>query len=137
MQPRVFRGAEASLADAASKAMEIETRQANLAKGVLSGGFRSERGTRFSTSDWIGKTYDLTSAYKQFGVSSSDRDILRILTLDHNTGRPVLLGANELPFGATGSVSSFLKVSMAIWYIGVRALGLCWTAFFDDSRTHL
>ena len=86
----------------------------------------------FSTEDWVGKTYDLTSAYKQFGVSVADRDILRILTMNAETGEPTLLGTNSLPFGATGSVSSFLRVSVALWYIGVRALGLCWTAFFDD-----
>ena len=86
----------------------------------------------FSTGDWVGKTYDLTSAYKQFGVSVEDREILRTLTMDHSTGKPVLLGANALPFGATGSVTSFLRVSMSIWFIGVRALGLCWTSYFDD-----
>ena len=74
----------------------------------------------------------LTSAYKQFGVSVADRETLRILTLNAETGEPALLGTNSLPFGATGSVSSFLRVSVALWYIGVRALGLCWTAFFDD-----
>ena len=86
----------------------------------------------FSTSDWVGKTYDLTSAYKQFGVSLADRNLLRILTLNPESGESVLLGTNSLPFGATGSVSAFLRVSLAIWFIGVRALGLCWTAFFDD-----
>ena len=74
----------------------------------------------------------MTSAYKQFGVSVADRETLRILTLNAETGEPALLGTNSLPFGATGSVSSFLRVSVALWYIGVRALGLCWTAFFDD-----
>ena len=86
----------------------------------------------FSTNDWVGKTYDLTSAYKQFGVSVADRNLLRILTLNPEHGRSVLLGTNSLPFGATGSVNAFLRVSLAIWFIGVRALGLCWTAFFDD-----
>ena len=86
----------------------------------------------FSTSYWVGKTYDLTSAYKQFGVSVADRNLLRILTLNPESGESVLLGTNSLPFGATGSVIASLRVSLAIWFIGVRALGLCWTAFFDD-----
>ena len=76
----------------------------------------------FSTKDWVGKTYDLTSAYKQFGVNVADRETLRILTLNAETGEPALLGTNSLPFGAAGSVSSFLRVSVALWYIGVRAL---------------
>ena len=37
-----------------------------------------------------------------------------------------------MPFGAVGSVSSFLRASMAIWFIGVRGLRLCWSCFFDD-----
>ena len=52
--------------------------------------------------------------------------------MNPESGEPVLLGTNSLPFGPTGSVSAFLRVSLAIWFIGVRALGLCWTAFFDD-----
>ena len=86
----------------------------------------------FDTSEWVGKTYDLTAAYKQFGISSKDRDLLRIVTMNLDTGQPMMLGANSMPFGATGSVSAFLRVSMAIWFVGVKALGLCWTAFFDD-----
>ncbi len=39
---------------------------------------------------------------------------------------------NALPFGATGSVTSFLRVAMAVWFLGVRCLDLVWTCFFDD-----
>ena len=70
-----------------------------------------------STSDWLGKTYDLTSAYKQFGICEADRNLLCILTLNHQTGSPVPLGANSVLVGAAGSVSSFLRVSLAISYL--------------------
>ena len=36
------------------------------------------------------------------------------------------------PFGAVGSVAGFLRISHALWFIGAAALGLCWTAFYDD-----
>ena len=36
-----------------------------------------------------------------------------------------------LPFGATGSVSAFLRISSAIHFIGLH-MGVLWTAFFDD-----
>ncbi len=42
------------------------------------------------------------------------------------------LGLNALPFGAVGSVSAFLRISLALWYIGVVGLDLCCSAFFDD-----
>ncbi|CAE7510495.1 unnamed protein product [Symbiodinium necroappetens] len=32
---------------------------------------------------------------------------------------PILLGANSLPFGAVGSVSGFLRLSMALWATGL------------------
>ena len=79
-----------------------------------------------------GRTYDLKSAYKQFAISSVDRDLLRIACWDSDQKRTVFLGLNALPFGAVGSVSAFLRISMAIWYIGVVGLRLCWSAFFDD-----
>ena len=55
----------------------------------------------------VGKTYDLTSAYKQFGIHARDREVLRIATWNADEHRVALLGVNALPFGATGSVSSF------------------------------
>ena len=36
------------------------------------------------------------------------------------------------PFGATRSVYSFLRISHALWYTGVKALKIMWSVFFDD-----
>ena len=85
-----------------------------------------------SLDDVVGKTYDLKSAYKQYGVSKFDRDLLRLAVWDPHRQKVCYLGINALPFGAIGSVSSFLRVSMAIWFLGVKGLRLCWTSFFDD-----
>ena len=85
----------------------------------------------FDTSDWLAKTYDLTGAYKQFGIASKDGELLRIIAMDTDNMNPVMLEANlSMPFGATGSVSAFLRVSLAVWFVGVKAVGICWTAFF-------
>lgn len=43
-----------------------------------------------------------------------------------------MLGVNALPFGAAGSVSAFLRISMALWFVGVVGLRLAWTVFYDD-----
>ena len=80
----------------------------------------------------VGRTYDLRSAYKQFGVSAETRDQLRLLVWDAEQRRPCMLGVNALPFGAAGSVSAFLRISTALWFIGTVGLKLCWTVFYDD-----
>ena len=66
-------------------------------------------------ADWVGRTFDLRSAYKQYGVHPSDRQRLRIGVNRHGSEQPALLGVNSLLFGATGSVSAFLRVAMAVW----------------------
>ena len=80
----------------------------------------------------LGKTYDLKNAYKQYGIHPQDREVLRLAVWDPNEQKVKLLGANALPFGAVGSVGAFLRVSTAIWFIGMRGFRLCWTSFFDD-----
>ena len=85
-----------------------------------------------SLDEVVGKTYDLKSAYKQYGVRKFDRELLRLAVWDPEQQRVRYLGINALPFGAIGSVSSFLRVSMAVWFLGVKGLRLCWTSFFDD-----
>ena len=95
----------------------------------------------------LGRTYDLKSAYKQFGLCSRDRDLLRIAVNRPGRAEPVLVGLNALPFGAIGSVAGFLRISFAVWWVGVHGLGIAWSAYFDDysaltrpeleSSTHL
>ena len=79
-----------------------------------------------------GRTYDLTSAYKQFGVNSACRDFIRLALRRPDSKEPLLLGLNSMPFGAVASVSSFLRISIALWMIGLRLLKIVWTCFFDD-----
>ena len=80
----------------------------------------------------LGRTYDLKSAYKQFGVSSSDRDDIRLAVRNPEDRCVTLFGVNSLPFGATGSVGGFLRVSLAIWIVGLHLFRIPWTAYFDD-----
>ena len=80
----------------------------------------------------LGKCYDLKSAYKQFAISSEDRSMLRVAVAQPNSQQPRILGFNALPFGAVGSVAGFLRISLAVWFIGATCLGLLWSAFYDD-----
>ena len=51
---------------------------------------------------------------------------------DAEQGRARIFGTNSLPFGATGSVPSFLRCAAAIWLLGAKSLGIAWTNYFDD-----
>ena len=79
-----------------------------------------------------GRTYDLKHAYKQYGIAEADRKVIRLAVRNPITGGTSLFGVNSLPFGASGSVGGFLRVSLAIWFLGVALFRLVWTAFFDD-----
>ena len=63
---------------------------------------------------------------------TEDRTRIRVATSRAGTDDFILLLVNALPFGATGSVAAFLRISMFIWYIGVVGLQLAWTAVYDD-----
>ena len=78
-----------------------------------------------------GRTFDLRSAYKQFGVDKWHSDFLQVCVKNPKGGHG-LFGVTALPFGATGSVTSFLRVSNALARIGHHGLDLIWSAFFDD-----
>ena len=78
-----------------------------------------------------GRTFDLKSAYKQFGVCGADVERLKIAVKNPDKGVSYF-NVLALPFGATGSVVAFLRVSAAIAHVGVHGLYLPWTAFFDD-----
>ena len=82
--------------------------------------------------DVVGKTFDLKSAYRPFGLSKQDAELARVLVLDTDSGQPRLLNMRTLPFGAVGSVGGFLRVRYALWFIGGASLKLAWTAFYDD-----
>ena len=94
--------------------------------------FAFEHGSNAGLASLSGRTFDLKSAYKQFGVHPLDRQHLRIAVNRPGAGTPELLGVNSLPFGAVGSVSAFLRVSYALWRIGVVLLKAFWTSYFDD-----
>ena len=96
--------------------------------GVLQTSLMSDE----SMEEVVGKTYELKNAYKQYGVCAGDRETLSLAVWNPKERTANFLGTNALPFGAIGSVSAFLRISMAVWFLGVRGLRLCWTSFVDD-----
>ena len=81
--------------------------------------------------DLVGRTFDLKSAYKQFGVDVEHQKTLRIAQR-HPDGGVKYFAVQSLPFGATASVSSCLRIAASIKFIGTVGLNLIWTKFFDD-----
>ena len=79
----------------------------------------------------LGRTFDLKSAYKQFGVDVPHSEKLRI-AVKKPGGGVAFFKVLALPFGATGSVSAFLRISSAIAFIGSKGLCIPWSVFFDD-----
>ena len=67
---------------------------------------------------FCGRTFDLKSAYKQFGVDVYHSSKLRI-AMEKPGGGVAYFKVLALPFGATGSVATFLRLSASIAYIGV------------------
>ena len=70
-------------------------------------------------TDWVGRTFDLKSACK-YGVHPCDRDRLRLAAKQPGSEQPAFLGVNSLPFGATGSVSAFLRISPVLNMLGLQ-----------------
>ena len=83
-----------------------------------------------STGPWVGGTLDLKRAYKQIAIHPSSRDacVLGLLSADGWA----YFRCRVLPFGATASVYSFMRVSRSLHHILVTYLNALCTVFFDD-----
>ena len=78
------------------------------------------------------RTFDLTSAYRQIGLSEMGRRYACIAVFNPHEKTWAYFRPLVLPFGAIRSVHSFLRLSRAIWFIGVKGCLLNWTSFYDD-----
>ena len=82
------------------------------------------------TGQWLGRTLDLTRAYKQLAISPDSR---RVCVLGFKKGQEwVYYRCNVLPFGAKASVFAFLRVSRSLHFILAKYLMALNTVFFDD-----
>ena len=85
---------------------------------------------------WLGKTFDLKSAYRQIHVAQTDTNVrLAIVAVfDPYLQRLSFRQQFASPFGSISSVYLFNRASRALWACGVWA-GLIWTNYFDDFPT--
>ena len=84
---------------------------------------------------WLGKTVDLSAAYRQLGVSPSSKWVSYIAVYDPESRSPKIFSMKALPFGASRSVYAFLRTAHSLWWLGCKVLKLTWSNFFDDFIT--
>ena len=89
----------------------------------------------FDNWNWEGKTIDLSEAYKQCATHPDSMWLSAITIYNPATSKPEIFGQRTLPFGASGSVLAFNRVSRALWFTGCAFLGIIWGNFFDDYPT--
>ena len=87
--------------------------------------------------EWLGKAYDLESAYRQQATSdkADNKKFCVIGVYNPETKSSNLFIQYAAPFGSISSVYYFNRAARALWAIGAYALRLVWTNYFDDYPT--
>ena len=80
----------------------------------------------------VGRTLDLSNAYRQLFNSPASNWCSVISTFNPNTGKMELNLQHANPFGATACAYAFNRFAKALWWIGVSTFFLIWTNHFDD-----
>ena len=70
------------------------------------------------SSSLVARTFDLSSAYRQVALRPEQKKFGYLAVHDPSSLRWKFFRATVLPFGATRSVHSFLRLSRAIWWLG-------------------
>ena len=89
-------------------------------------------GAEGRASDLVAKTYDLKSAYRQVPIAEEHLRFSFFCIFNCETGKPEIYQLLTLPFGATHSVYSFLRLARMLYTICTRELYLLTTNFYDD-----
>ena len=80
----------------------------------------SQRGVKMKAKCW-----DLSDAYKQLPLSDNAHDHDAFLAVhDPDVNGPLVYQQRVLPFGSIASVTSFLRLSLAIWALGSSLLSI-------------
>jgi len=83
-------------------------------------------------SSVMGRSFDLTAAYRQLCVSMGSRKFAVIAVYDPHTGRSRLFTQVCLPFGSRASVNGFIRCSRCIQWLATRCLLVPTTSYDDD-----
>lgn len=80
--------------------------------------------------DWMGKTFDLSKAYKQLAVHPDHHQHAVVGFSVKGVWR--FYRSLSLPFGSTGSVYGFVRISQAICFVITKLLSCVCSHYFDD-----
>ena len=88
-----------------------------------------------SRSDVVGRAFDLKSAYRQLGIHPNSLWAAFVVVFNPHKRCPEIFQLQAVPFGATRSVFSFLRIAHCIWWLGCSQLKLMWSSFYGDYIT--
>ena len=86
------------------------------------------------TAKWTGRCFDLSKAYKQVPVLEESMKYA-VIAMPGRDRQWTFYLSRGLPFGGSGSVFAFNKISRALWHIAVDKLRLVTSVFVDDFPT--
>ena len=82
--------------------------------------------------EMLGRTLDLTAAYKQLAVNLEQNLIRALVAYNPELRPPAYFIFNALPFGGTGSVYGLNRVAKSLWHIMVSLGNVLATQYYDD-----
>ena len=131
---RVIDDAKISSLNAAySSTIKLQLQDGDYVTSMLSYAMRSQGTSNSQGVNWKGKTFDLSKAYKQLAVHP-DHHHLAIVGFPAE-GKWKFYRSIAAPFGCTGSVYGFVRVSKAIWWVLSSLLKAPMSHYFDDFPT--
>ena len=83
----------------------------------------------------LGRAFDLKSAYRQLGIHKDSLWAAYVVVFNPFSRSPEIFQLQAVPFGATRSVFSFLRIAHSLWWLGCSQLKLMWSNFYDDYVT--
>ena len=81
---------------------------------------------------WVGKTFDLKSAYRQLATRPEEAWATVVAVFSPTDNCAKMFVQRALPFGAVGSVFGFNRASRALWAALTYWLRVVVTCFYDD-----
>ncbi|CAE7351971.1 dnaJ [Symbiodinium sp. CCMP2592] len=124
-----------SVNEAFTSLIKLELQGADFVSGLalLIARAEKERSDRLGVParQWLGRTLDLSKAYKQLAVLPLHRDIA-VICHPNEKGEPQFFVANALMFGLTSSVYGFVRVARSLHFLLCKVLKIPSANYFDD-----
>ena len=83
----------------------------------------------------LGRAFDLKAAYRQLGIHPDSLWAAYVVVFNPYKRVAEIFQLQAVPFGATRSVFSFLRVAHSLWWLGCSQLKFMWSSFYDDFIT--